>query len=145
MANNVADAGELIRDRLRAIDDERKRLEQALKHLAPTGRSRSTTRTTRQASGRGAGQPRATARSRSRRKVAPAGERRRQLIAHLETHPGAKPAEIAKAIETSRANVHNVLRKALADGAVSKGDNGAYAVSQPKAAPKERARKEVAK
>jgi hypothetical protein len=130
MADTVADARQLIRDRLRAIEDERKRLELALKPLAQTGASRSSAGRRRRPSARTRSQGRTEAPSRPRRKVAPAGERRRQLIAHLEEHPGARPAQIAKAIQTSPANVQNVLRKALAEGAVSKDEEGGYAVSQ---------------
>ena len=132
MADTVADARELIRDRLRAIEEERKRLELALKHLAQTGTSGSSAGRRWRPSTRARSQGLAEARSRSRRKVARAGERRRQLIAHLEEHPGARPSQIAKAIETSPANVHNVLRKALAEGAVSKAEEGGYSVRQEK-------------
>lgn len=134
MADTVAGARELIRDRLRTIEDERKKLEQALKHLAPTGASRSGGRRTRRSSASGGRQARPERRSRSRRRAAPAGERRRQLIAHLEGHPGARPAQIAESIETSPANVHNVLRKALAEGAVTKGSDGGYTVTEGKPA-----------
>jgi hypothetical protein len=132
MADTVAEARELIRDRLRAIEEERKRLELALKHLAQTGTSKSSAGRRRRPFTRAGSQGLTEARSRSRRKLAPAGERRRQLIAHLEEHPGARPYQIAKAIETSPANVHNVLRKALAEGAVSKGEEGGYSLRQEK-------------
>jgi hypothetical protein len=132
MADTVADARDLIRDRLRAIEEERKRLELALKDLAQTGTPKSSDGRRRRPSTRAGSRGLTEARSRSRRKVAPAGERRRQLIAHLEEHPGARPTQIATAIETSPANVHNVLRKALAEGAVSKGEKGGYSVTQEK-------------
>jgi predicted transcriptional regulator len=63
------------------------------------------------------------------RKIAPRGQRREQLLAHLEENPGAKPAEIARAMGTTPANVQNVLRKARQDKVVRRRSGGGYALA----------------
>ena len=102
------------------IEHEMKRLRGAVAELVggerrPTGR-------------RGGSGPRRSA-VRRRRKVAPRGQRREQLLAHLEKNPGAEPSEIARAIGTTPANVQNVLRKAREDEVVRRRSGGGYALA----------------
>jgi winged helix-turn-helix DNA-binding protein len=113
MEPSIAAAAALIRARLAEINEERQQLERSLSAL--TGASPATARTrksSRRASANG------------RRKVAPRGQRRKQLLAHLKKNPGARPVEIAKAIGTTSGNVHNLLRKAREDRLVKKQGNG---------------------
>ena len=65
-----------------------------------------------------------------RRRVAPRGQRREQLLSFLEQNPNSKPAGIAKGIETSSGNVHNVLRAARKAGLVRKVRGGGYTLSK---------------
>ena len=80
---------------------------------------------------RGGSGPRRSA-VRRRRKVAPRGQRREQLLAHLEKNPGAEPSEIARAIRTTPANVQNVLRKAREDELGRRRSGGGYAFGEPR-------------
>jgi hypothetical protein len=113
MEQTIVRATELITQRMAEIDKERKQLEQSLSALTGDG--------TAQARGRKAP---TRASSADRRKTARPGQRRRQLVTYLQKHPGARPVEIAKAIRTTPANVHNLLRKARQDKLVKKQGNG---------------------
>jgi hypothetical protein len=120
MADAVTAAREAIEGRIREIEQETARLRRALAELVGGDAAR---RPTQRSSGSG------RSRTRRRRKVAPPGRRRVQLLAHLEKNPGAKPSEIAKAIGTTPANVQNVLRKAREEKVVRRRRGGGYALS----------------
>ena len=107
VADAINTAREAIESRIREIEEETKRLRGVVAELIG-GDHRPTVR-------RGGSRPRRWG-ARRRRKVAPRGQRREQLLAHLEQNPGAKPAEIARAMGTTPANVQNVLRKARQEG-----------------------------
>jgi hypothetical protein len=113
MEPTIVQATELIRRRMAEIDEERKQLEKSLSALTSGGRGATRARRVR-----------TRAETTGRRKIARPGERRRQLLAHLEKHPGAKPVDIAKAIRTTPANVHNLLRNARQDKLVKKQRRG---------------------
>lgn len=118
MTETIKAAGELIRKRLREVEQERAQLERALEALGDSGAGNRR----RASSGKSTG--RATRsrgrRSSGRRQIAPAGQRRQELVDYLSKNPGARPVEIAGALKVTPANVQNVLRKALSDGAIEK-------------------------
>jgi hypothetical protein len=126
MSDAIARAGELLRRRINEIEAERRQLEQALSSLVGRHASQAAVGV-RGRSTAVDGASRRRMRS-GRRKVAPSGERRRQLMAVLKDHPPSRPSEIAKSLGVSSANVQNVLRKALNDGVVVKRD-GSYSLS----------------
>jgi DNA invertase Pin-like site-specific DNA recombinase len=121
MPDAISQAADLMRERLRAIDDERQRLESALRTLGHTPAGRNGTATKGKSSTRPA---RSAAANRRRRKIAPAGQRREQLLAHLAKKPGSTASEIADAIGVTRTNVQNVLRSAITDTAIKRKDRG---------------------
>jgi MarR family len=117
MAEAITAAREAIERRIREIEEETTRLKRALAELTERAGGRGARR-------RGSGLRRSA--GRRGRKVAPRGQRREQLLAHLERNPGARPAEIARAMGTTPANVQNVLRKAREDGVVRRRSDGGY-------------------
>jgi hypothetical protein len=117
MADAITTAREAIESRIREIEEETKRLRGALAELVGGDRG--------PAARRGASGPRRPA-TRRRRRQAPRGGRREQLLAYLEENPGARPGEIAKAMGTTPANVQNVLRKARKEGVVRRRPGGGY-------------------
>jgi DNA-directed RNA polymerase specialized sigma24 family protein len=121
MSDSITRAGELLRARIREIDEERPRLERALSQLNPSrpssqSRQRRSTPARQSATGR-------AARS-TKRKIAPAGQRQRQLVEYLRQHPGARPTEIAGALGVTPSNVQNILRQARNQRLVAKEGNG---------------------
>ena len=121
MADAITTAREAIEGRIREIEQEAARLKRALAALVEDN---SSGRRPRQRSSGARSSP-----TTHRRKLAPRGRRREQLLAHLEKNPGARPSEIAKAIGTTPANVQNVLRKAREDKVVRRDKGGGYALS----------------
>jgi hypothetical protein len=114
MTDTIDKAGDLLRQRLREVEEEHAQLTKALEALGG-GSSRRGSR-----SPSGAGRSRSRRRSSGRRQIAPAGQRRQELIDYLTKNPGARPVEIARALNVTAANVQNVLRKALSDGVIVK-------------------------
>jgi len=96
MSETIAQASQLIRDRLEEIERERKALERALAQLTENGR----------ASRPGARGPA----SGRRRRIAPRGQRRRQLLELVAKRPGIKPGEAAQEIGISPNHVYTLVR-----------------------------------
>lgn len=118
MTDTIDKAGELLRQRLREVEEEHAQLTKALEALGgSTSGSRRRGPRTAPSSGRTS---RGRRRSSGRRQIAPAGQRREELIKYLTANPGARPVDIAKALNVTAANVQNVLRKALSDGVIEK-------------------------
>lgn len=106
MSDTIAQATELIKSRLEEIDGERRALERALKQLdgkAPQARRAATTRG---------------------RKIAPRGERRRQLLEVIERRPGIRPAEAAREIGISPNHVYMLVRTLRDRGEVVSDEQG---------------------
>jgi predicted transcriptional regulator len=114
MTDTIDKAGDLLRQRLREVEEEHAQLTKALDALGGSSR-----RGSRASSGAGR-TSRSRRRSSGRRQIAPAGQRRQELIDYLTKNPGARPVEIARALNVTAANVQNVLRKALSDGVIEK-------------------------
>jgi len=131
MTEALQDAKKLIEQRLRELDQERERLQTGLRRLddaqavvgggrrAPRRRGSNTNSSARRSAGRGPSSPKKRQGS-PRRRVAPRGQRRQQLVDFLKKSPGSRPNAIAKALGISPSNTQNVLRTALAEGAVEK-------------------------
>lgn len=113
MDATIQRAADLIRERIHEIDADKKQLEASLAAL--TGKSATKKR--------GPDRPRA---SNNGRKNAPRGQRREQLLAHLEQNPGARPSQIAKALGVSPNQVSGLLRKGREDKLVRKVRGGGY-------------------
>ncbi len=107
MSQTIEKAQSVISDRLSEIDAERKQLQRALQSL-----------------GSGPAKRRPTSRRATATARAPRGQRRQQVLAHLEANPSARPAEIAKAIDTSANQVHGLIRKLLDQKLVRKSGKG---------------------
>ena len=119
MTDTIDQAGELLRQRLREVEEEHAQLTKALEALGDSTSGGRRRRGPRNASSPGR-TSRGRRRSSGRRQIAPAGQRREELIKYLTANPGARPVDIAKALNVTAANVQNVLRKALSDGVIEK-------------------------
>jgi DNA-binding transcriptional ArsR family regulator len=92
--------------------------EAALAALGGSRRAGTATRT-RSASSGANGSRRRGARTRTRR-----GQRRDQVLKHLEKNPESRPSEIASAIKASPSQVSSLLRKLRDDKLVTKSGKG---------------------
>ena len=101
-------AQSVIQDRLRALTEEEKRLEKALKALVHSDSKKK-------------GQPSATGRTRKR---APRGQREKQLLASIKKHPNYKQADHAKEIAVKPNQVYGLVNKLSKDGKVKKAKDG---------------------
>lgn len=120
MAKTIDNTSELLRAAIRELDEERDRLATALSQLEGSRASGSA----RGRNSTGGRRARGARRERRARKIAPAGERQRQLLDYLKAHDGARPTEIARALGVTPNNVQNVLRKARREKLVKKDGTG---------------------
>jgi len=121
MTDALVEAKNVIKQRLRELDEERDQLQSALRHLDDNARASRGTRGSQRRGSVASTSSRGSARQgKSRRRVAARGKRRQQLVDFLKQNPGSSPSSIAKALGVSPSNAQNVLRSALADGAVEK-------------------------
>ena len=105
-------ARHVIEERLHEIEDEAKKLRDALARLAhKDGRK--------------------PARKGSNR--APRGERQSQLLASIKKHPDYKPSEHAKAMKVSPNQVYGLARKLQEEGKINKTAKGTYKLKKSKA------------
>lgn len=128
MTTGTLRAERLLRERLRAIKQERAQLAGALNALEGSG-SRSSSPKHRGATsqtGRTGSGPRAKAQGSQR---AARGDRQRQLVAYLKSNPGARAKDVASALGISAANAHALLRRAREQKIVTKSDR-AYALAR---------------
>lgn len=109
-------ARHIIEERLHELEDEAKKLRDALARLAhQDGRKR------KKRSGR------------PTTKRAPRGERQRQLLTSIENHPDYKPSEHAKAMKVSPNQVYALARKLHDEGKITKTAKGTYRLKELKA------------
>jgi hypothetical protein len=105
-----------LQDRVREIDDERRRLEGALKALTGAdGRARRTPQ-------------------RRRRRQAPRGQRRAQALEMLEKAPGLRPRDLAKEHGISNSQASTLLRQLVESGEATKRKDGRYYPKRGRAA-----------
>jgi len=114
-SNTLDKARALIEERLRELDDERKRLERALSDLGGKrrgpGRPRgSTTGSTRRSGG-------TTPKRRRRRR---GGTRADQALKHVTENPGIRASEIATKMNIKPNYVYRVMSELEGDGKVTK-------------------------
>lgn len=108
-SNTVDKARGLIEERLAELNDERKRLEEALKGLGGK---------------RGPGRPRGSA-NRKRRKRR-GGTRGEQAVKIITDNPGITPSEIAKRLGIKPNYLYRVMNDLQKDGLVSKRGRGYF-------------------
>ena len=123
MTDALAQAKKVIEQRLRELDEERDQLQSALRGLG--GNARASRGSQRRG---GSSTRRSKSQGKPRRRVAARGQRRQQLVDFLKENPGSPPSSIAKALGVSPSNAQNVLRSALAEGAVEK-DGSRYSLA----------------
>lgn len=115
MADALDQARSLIEQRIKDLDDERKRLERALADLSGTRR--------------GPGRPRGSVSGNGRRRSAAAPKRRRrrrggtraeQALKHVIANPGIRASEIASKMNIKPNYVYRVMSELESDGKVRK-------------------------
>lgn len=111
---------QLLHSRLDEIIEEAERLERALRSMGENIPSRPSTR--RRSTAATKSSQRRTSRRRPKR--APRGQRQEQLLAAIKQNPGARPAELARAIGINPSQVHGLLRKARARKLIAKQGEG---------------------
>lgn len=109
-------ARHVIEERLHELEDEAKKLRDALARLAHQD---------------GRKPKRKPARPPSKR--APRGQRQKQLLASIEKHPDFKPSEHAKAMKVSPNQVYALARKLQDEGKMAKTAKGTYTIKKSKA------------
>jgi hypothetical protein len=127
MPSTIDDARNLIQSRLADLDAEAKSLERALASMGEGSvprRRRPGRPRKRAATATSTPSKRRSARKRKGAKRAASGERREQLLAAVKDSPGARPAELAKAIGVKPAQVHALIAKARAEKLIVKRGNG---------------------
>jgi hypothetical protein len=116
----MADVEGVIRERIAELEAERTKLQAALAAITGRGQGRRQARR-RPSAGR------STSRGAGAR--AKPGQRRSEVLGHLEANPGARPSEIASSIGASSQQVSAVIRKLHAEKLVRKRGNG-YGLSR---------------
>lgn len=112
-------ARSLIEERLKELDDERKRLERALADL----------RGKRRGPGRppGSGAKRAPSSTGTRRRRRRGGTRGEQALKHVQENPGIRASEIATKLKIKPNYVYRVMSELERDGKVEKKGREYYA------------------
>ena len=106
----------LIEERLKELDDERKRLERALADLQGTRRGPGRPRGSGSGSRAGSGSSGSGRRRRRRR----GGTRGDQALKHVQENPGIRASEIATKMNIKPNYVYRVMSELEADGKVEK-------------------------
>ncbi len=125
MTDAITQARATIEARLGELREETSRLEEALAALDRAGGERR---------GGGSSSPRRGGRSSSKR--APRGFRQGQFIKTVESTPGARPSEIARAMGIRPQQVHALARKLLEGGLIVKQGSGYAAAPAAKGSSK---------
>ena len=116
MSDALDRARHIIEERLHELEDEARKLREALAKLAHHDGRKPKSKPARRTS-----------------KRAPRGERQSQLLASIEKHPDFKPSEHAKAMKVSPNQVYGLARKLQADGKITKTATGTYKLKAAKA------------
>jgi MarR family len=113
MSEMINSARKLIADRLGEIKAETGRLEGILKSMGEGDHSPSAAKPRRKSTA-----------DKRRRRHAPRGRRREQLLAAIEAKPGARPSELAAEIGISPGQVSGLIAKARDEKLIVKKDAG---------------------
>lgn len=128
MPDTIDDARQMIESRLAEIEAETKQLQDALPHLRDDdGRHPHRGRANRKAAaGTGSSSrngPRRPTRAKASKR-AHRGQRREELLAAIESSPGARPSELAATIGIRPTQVSVLIAKARAEGLIVKSGDG---------------------
>ena len=124
MPDALDKARHIIEERLHEVEEEAKKLRNALARLAHQD---------------GRKPKKKPGRPTTRR--APRGERQRQLLASIEKHPDYKPSEHAKAMKVGPNQVYGLASKLQEEGKITKTAKGTYKTKEHKAKAKAKASK----
>ena len=113
MPDTIDKARQMIEERLNDLEEEAKKLRDALASLGYRDRKQSKTPT------------------RKTTKRAKPGQREKQLLASVSKHPDYKPSEHAKAMGVSANQVYSLATKLQKEGKLTKTAKGTYKVKQP--------------
>jgi hypothetical protein len=113
MSETIDKARQMIEKRLSELEDEAKKLRDALVGL-----------------GHRDGKP-SKAPARKTKKRAKPGQREKQLLASVSKHPDYKPSEHAKAMGVSANQVYSLATKLQKEGKLTKTAKGTYKVKRP--------------
>jgi hypothetical protein len=122
MTDKLEDARKLLNDRIAELDAEREQLTKALERLQDVGGS-TPSRSRRRSSGSATRR-----RSGSGRKRAPRGEREKQLLVSLKSHPDRRVSDHAREIGVRPQQLYPILNRLIKEDKVEKA-GGRY---QPK-------------
>lgn len=121
-------ARQLIEVRIAEIEEERSKLAGALKSLGERIPSRpSRSGQPRRPAAMGVPAPSKTRqgpRRNPKRKRAPRGRRREELLSAIKVDPGARPVELARSIGVPPSQVHGLIAKARAERLIVKRGKG---------------------
>ncbi len=118
MSETIDKARQMIEKRLSELEDEAKKLRDALVGL-----------------GHRDGTPSKAPAPKPKKRAKP-GQREKQLLASVTKHPDYKPSEHAKAIGVPTNQVYSVATKLQKEGKLTKTAKGTYKVKQPAATKK---------
>jgi transposase-like protein len=121
-ANVLGQAQSLIQSRLRELDEERARLERALRDLGGSVASRARAGGAR----RGPGRPPGSG-TKTRRRRRKGGTRAEQALKVIKASPGITVSEIAKQLKIAPNYVYRVMAELQKDKLVSKKGKGFHA------------------
>ena len=114
MSDVLSEARSKVETALVSIDEERKQLERALSHLIGLDGG-SPRKPSRKPSGRRSGAPRG-----KRKKQAPKGQRRAEVLTAIAEDPGTTSAKVADKLDISPSQVSSVAKGLLKDKLVTK-------------------------
>lgn len=125
-SNTLDKARALIEERIRELDDERKRLERALGDLGGTRRGPGRPR----GSGSGSSTRRRSSGGRTtKRRRRRGGTRAEQALKHVTENPGIRASEIAAKMSIKPNYVYRVMSELESDGRVTKKGREYHAVA----------------
>jgi CRP-like cAMP-binding protein len=127
MSDVLTEARSKIEAGLAEINEERQRLERALSHLT-TSNGGSSRKARRKPSGGSPGVP-----GRKRKKQAPKGQRREEVLTTVTKDPGITAAKVAKKLNISPSQASSVAKGLRDEKLVTKKGPAYTAKSQPKA------------
>lgn len=127
MSDVLIEARSKLEAALAEINEERQRLERALSHLLDKSGG-SSGKTGRSPAGAPSAAPR-----RKRKRQAPKGQRREEVLKAIANEPGTTAAKVAKKLDISPSQTSSVAKGLIKDKLVTKKGPAYTAMSRPKA------------